>query len=149
MTNRRGGAFWRTFITGAAGAVAFNSTIYAAGRAAGVDFIVTSDGRSTSIPYPQVAVMSAIPVLVGAGVLLLARRRARLVELIAATLTLLSLGAPLTMSSDARTAMALAAMHVVAGAAFGIAAGRTRGRLLVAGPRRHRTPRSASPSPSM
>lgn len=141
--------FWRSFITAAAAAVVGNSAIYIAAGSAGVGFGVTSAGTSTTIPYAQVACMSVVSVVAGAAVLRLATRRASLVEVAAVFFTLVSLGAPLTMGSNAAADAVLAAMHVFTGAVFILAAEATRGQTFVVARHRERASSTARPAPSI
>lgn len=125
----------KAFVTAGGVSVAVNAAVYAAGRAAGVDFVVTSGAEELTVPYGQIALMSFVPVVVGGFVLRIAWRRARLVEAVAVIVTVLSLGGPLTMASDAGTGLTLAAMHLVVAAAFLVAAEQAGGRRALSGRR--------------
>ena len=109
----------------AIGAALANLAIYAIARAGHVDFTVRlSDSAPWStVSAGQIAAVSVVAVLVGAGVAWLANRRStRLLRWVQATgvvIAVASAGAPLSVTAvDSAAKPLLALMHVVTGFAF-------------------------------
>jgi hypothetical protein len=80
----------------------------------------TMDGTTAAdVPYAAVIVSTALPILVGAGVLWLISRftgsALRVWTIIALVIIVLSLSAPVLLPVDLGSKLALGAMHIVAG----------------------------------
>jgi Family of unknown function (DUF6069) len=112
---------------GAVAATLVNAALWAAGRAAGVSFMVSS-AFMTQVGIVSVVLTTLLAFAVGSGLLALAarrsRRRVRAVLTAAALVALVSAGAPLSAAQDTATGVLLATMHLVTGAAFLITAWR-------------------------
>ncbi len=105
----------------AALASVINMAIYALGKALfNLPFMVPMQAGAEPNPLPlfMIILMSAVPGLLAAGVLLglnrLFRRGLRIFQAVAAVLALLSLGGPLSLPIDGGTIAALASMHLAA-----------------------------------
>jgi hypothetical protein len=100
-----------------------NLILYAAGRLAGVEFVVPDgSGATMAIPAAGIVVASVVPMLVGALAAVLAIPRwapARLtLQIIGAVLAVGSVVSPLATDTDNGTRILLALMHIVLGVAY-------------------------------
>jgi len=122
-TARSRSPLWRSGLVATGIAAATNLAIYLAGRAGGVDFVgrLSPDADLTEVVAGHVLVTTIIPLLLGTAVAVLIRRRGHglgLVRLAGAAVAVLSLAGPISLDADPGTKVLLAAMHLVAGAAF-------------------------------
>lgn len=119
---------------GAAVATLVNAALWAGGRAADVSFLVSPPLGDIAIQVGIVWVVltTLLTFAVGWGLLALAARRsrrwARAVVVAAALVALVSAGAPPSAAHDTAAGVLLAAMHLVTGAAFLVAASRAGAR---------------------
>jgi Family of unknown function (DUF6069) len=119
---------------GALAATVVNAALWAGGRAADVDFLVTPLGSdsATQVGVVAVALTTLVMFALGSAVLALAARRSRrwvsVVMVTAAVFTIVSTGGPLSTAHDTATGALLAAMHLVTGTAFVATAARVRAR---------------------
>lgn len=124
-------ALWRPGAIAAALATAVNLVILGVGRVAGISPIVSfgPGAMSTEVGAFEVIVNTLVPF--GLGLLLTAlvvRRRPhrlRTMQMVAAVIAAVSLIPPLTVDAQIATRIMLAVMHVVVGAAFLAALGRS------------------------
>lgn len=112
-------------------ALAVNLALLVLGGAAGASFAVPDRrqaGELMEVGAWAVALSTLLPLAVGLAVAALLPRRwpraSRALEAAAVVITLVSLGMPLTLDTDAGTRLLLAAMHLVVGGAY-VAALRT------------------------
>lgn len=84
--------------------------------------VVTDAGTAHDIAAGGVVVASLVPVVVGVALVALIALRwlgvVRLAQIVGGAFALLSVAGPLAADTDGGTSIALAAMHVVTGAAF-------------------------------
>ena len=117
---------------GAVAATAANVTVWVAGRAADVSFLVTPLGgkTATEVGIVPVVLTTLIAFAVGTGLFALAARRsdswARVVLATGVLVAVVSASGPLSTAEDTSTGVLLAAMHLLTGAAFAITALRAR-----------------------
>jgi peptidoglycan/LPS O-acetylase OafA/YrhL len=101
--------------------------LWAAGRAAGVSFTVSS-AFMTQVGIAAVILTTLLAFAVGSGLLALAVRRSRrwvrAVLAAAALVASVSAAAPLAAAQDTATGVLLATMHLVTGTAFLVTAPR-------------------------
>jgi len=122
----------RVATIGALAATVANAALWAAGRAADVDFLVTplTGDPDTQVGVVAVVLTTLLTFAVGWAVLALAARRSRrwmrAVMIAAAVFAVLSATGPLSAAHDTATGAVLAAMHLVTGAAFVATAARVR-----------------------
>jgi hypothetical protein len=115
---------------GAVAATAANTTIWAAGRAADVSFLVSPlIGTPTQVGIVLVLLTTLIAFAVGMGLFALAARRsdgwARAVLTAGVLFAVVSTVGPLSTAEDTSTGVLLATMHLLTGAAFAITASRS------------------------
>ena len=124
----------RVAAIGALAATVANVALWAGGRAADVDFLVSPPAGLPAMEVGVVLVVltTLLTFAVGWAVLVLAARRSRrwvhIVMAAAAVVAVVSAAGPLTAAQDTATAALLAAMHLVTGAAFLAAAATVRAR---------------------
>ena len=125
------GRLWRHGAVAAAIATAVNLLVLALGRTTGGTFVVVF-GSEPPMPVgvSAVTVMTVVSIALGLALTpLVARappRRLRTMQFIGAAVAVASLFQPLTVEADTTTRIALAAMHLITGAAFVLALWRTR-----------------------
>jgi hypothetical protein len=112
---------------GAVAATVANTVLWAGGRAADVDFMVSlPTGDLTRVGLVEVVLATLVMFAIGSAVLALAARRsdrwARIVMTAAAGFAVVSASGPLSAALDAATGALLAAMHLVTGTAFVVTA---------------------------
>jgi hypothetical protein len=108
---------------GALAATVANVALWAAGRAAGVEFPVSLRGApTTQVGLVEVVLTTPLAFALGSAVLALAARRsrrwARVVVAAGAVFAVGSAVGPLSAAQDTASGVLLAAMHLVTGAAF-------------------------------
>lgn len=119
---------------GALAATVANVALWASGRAADVDFVVSPPVGDLDIQVGVVLVVltTLLTFAAGSAVLALAARRSRrwvrVVMAAAAVFAVVSAGGPLSAAHDTATGALLAAMHLVTGAAFLVTASRVGAR---------------------
>lgn len=119
---------------GGLAATAVNLALWAAGRAADVGFLVTPIGADSAsqVGFVPIALTTLFMFALGSGLLALAARRsARWVSTVmvtAAAFTVVSIGGPLSTAEDTASAVLLAMMHLITGAAFLATAAKMRAR---------------------
>jgi hypothetical protein len=132
---------WRYGAIAAAVATAVNLTLLALGRITGGTLVVAygPEPVSMQVGAAEVTVFTIVAMVLGLAVTtVVARRRPhrlRTMQAIGAAVAVVSLFQPLVVDTDTTTRIALATMHLVAGAAF------------VAGLRRSRSAATAAPHP--
>lgn len=117
-----GSQIWKVGAVAALATAVVNVVILLTAKAAGAEFFVPDmQGRIVEVGIVQVALMSIVPLMLGAAAAALAARLSvslRWVQGAAVVLTLLSFISPLALDSPVSTKLVLSAMHVVAGIAF-------------------------------
>lgn len=118
-TSRRAPAGWQLVLGATAAATLVNLLILLAGNIADASFTLTQDGEVYEVGAAGVLFGSALPVAVGlAAALLLARWKPvflRVAQYVGGALAVLTLGGVFG-ADDGGTGVALALMHLVAGA---------------------------------
>lgn len=116
---------WRVAMTALAVAAAANLALLLAGKAAGASFTVpdrAQDGAVIDIGFGAVLLSTVLPLAAGLAVTAVIARRwpraRRVLQVLAAAVTLASLGFPLSTGTDTGTRALLAAMHLVVGGAY-------------------------------
>jgi len=120
---------WPRAAFGAALALAGNLAVWAIAATAGVEVMITEPPNMdvyVSLTAVNLVLSSLVPAALAAiGLVLLSRlnppRSLRIFQIVVTVLTLLSLGAPLTLDVDTGNRLALSAMHLVTGAAVIVA----------------------------
>ena len=122
-TGRAASPALRSALAGAVGAALVNLSVYGRERAGDLDYLVrfSNDDAWSHITAAQVATVSVLAVLVGAGVAWLAgrwsTRGAAWVRALGAALAVVTVGAPMSVRAvDGGVKPLLAAMHLIAGA---------------------------------
>jgi Family of unknown function (DUF6069) len=119
---------------GALAATVANVALWAGGRAADVDFLVSPPVGDLDIQVGVVLVVLTTLLAFAAGSVVLApaarhsRRSVRVVMAAAAVVAVASAGGPLSAAHDTATGALLAAMHLITGTAFVATAARVRAR---------------------
>lgn len=122
VAGSRGGSVWKTGLLAGGVAAAGNVLLYVVARATGVSFLayIGANGEPAVIPVIMVIVASVIGALGAAAVkLVLSRLNARgdgVFRVVAFLFLLISFGGPFSTGVDGPTKVALALMHVIAGA---------------------------------
>ncbi|HSK95379.1 MAG TPA: DUF6069 family protein [Euzebyales bacterium] len=124
----------RSLLQGAAVATLVNSALWAGGRAADVSFLAApvAGDAAMRVGIVLVVLTTLLMFAAGSGLLALAARRSRTwvraVIGAAALVAVVSAGGPLATAHDTATGVLLAAMHLVTGVAFLVAASRVGAR---------------------
>jgi hypothetical protein len=120
-----GSALWTAAGLGALVAVVVNLIIYYVGRGLfAIPFLVLQPGSNTPAPLnPIMIVVTCVIPAIGAAIFFWLLKRfasspLRIFQIVSIVLALLSMASPLTMPVALSTRLALALMHIVAGAAI-------------------------------
>ena len=123
---------WRYGLGATAVAAIVNLVIHTVVKATGVSFVVafSAGDKPMHITAAHVAALTVVPLLIATALAAVASRRSmatlRAVQIVAGVVAVVSLVGPLSLTAELGAKVALASMHVVAGAAFVLAVERAR-----------------------